>query len=781
MASGNLVSLQVPKFSKEKFDNWCIRMKAILGAHDVWKIVENGYDAPKDVSALTQAQKDQFNSIKKKDQKAVSLIHQALDEVTFEKVSNATTAKELWEKLQAACKGKEKAKKVRLQSLRGEFEAVQMNETEKVSDYISRVMGIANQMRRLDEEVTDLRIIEKILRSVMENFDYVVTAIDESKDLEDMTVEELSGSLEAHEEKLNRRKKEPVEQVLQSRLSLGDKEQKGGTSQGGRGRGRGRGRSRGRGRGRGGRSVQNTNQSRDENFQFSFLRGRGRGGSRPYQKRFGNNVKANFSQDKDKEVNEEVEPTLLLACKDMKNEGKHSWYLDTGASNHMCGNKELFVELDEKVGGNITFGDSSKIPVRGKGKILIRMKDENHQFISNVYYAPDMKSNILSVGQLLERGYAVFTKGCSLYLKDSAGRLIAKVPMSKNRMFAMNIHTDVAKCLTSCYKDSSWLWHLRFGHMNFGGLKAMASKRMVKGLPSVNQPDQLCEGYLLGKQSRKSFPKQSQSRATRPLQLVHTDVCGPITPCSFGKNKYFLLFIDDYSRKTWVYFLKEKSEVFKCFQNFKALVEKESGFKIQALRSDRGGEFTSKEFQEFCAANGVRHFLTAPGSPQQNRVVERKNRTILNMARSMMKTKKMPREFWAEAVECAVYLLNRCTTKAVENKTPIELWSGRKPSVHHLKVFGSIAFAHVHDGKRTKLDDKCKKYVFVGYDYRTKGYRLYDPEGGKAVISRDVDFDEEAITAYKHPALAEEVPVQTISTSLKHQFSSIRLQLFIYH
>ncbi|GLU15868.1 hypothetical protein SLE2022_323240 [Rubroshorea leprosula] len=201
----------------------------------------------------------------------------------------------------------------------------------------------------------------------------------------------------------------------------------------------------------------------------------------------------------------------------------------------------------------------------------------------------------------------------------------------------------------------------------------MASKRMVKGLPSVNQPDQLCEGCLLGKQSRKSFPKQSQSRATRPLQLVHTDVCGPITPCSFGKNKYFLLFIDDYSRKTWVYFLKEKSEVFKCFQNFKALVEKESGFKIQALRSDRGGEFTSKEFQEFYAANGVRHFLTAPGSQQQNGVVERKNRTILNMARSMMKTKKMPREFWAEAIECAVYLLNRCTTKAVENKTPIEL------------------------------------------------------------------------------------------------------------
>lgn len=171
----------------------------------------------------------------------------------------------------------------------------------------------------------------------------------------------------------------------------------------------------------------------------------------------------------------------------------------------------------------------------------------------------------------------------------------------------------------------------------------MASNGMVKGLPPIHQPNQLCEGCLFCKQSRKVFPKESHSRISRQLQLIHTDVCGPITPCSFGKNKYFLLFIDDFSRKTWVYFLKEKLEVFKCFQNFKTLVEKESGFKSQAVRSDRGGEFTSENFQDFCDADEIRRFLTAPGSPQQNGVVERKNRTILNMARSMMKTKKMPK------------------------------------------------------------------------------------------------------------------------------------------
>ncbi|KAL4025509.1 hypothetical protein IC575_013910 [Cucumis melo] len=188
---------------------------------------------------------------------------------------------------------------------------------------------------------------------------------------------------------------------------------------------------------------------------------------------------------------------------------------------------------------------------------------------------------------------------------------------------------------------------------------------MVKELPYVKHPDQLCEGCLHEKQSRKSFPRESSSRARRSLELVHTDLCGPTKPSSFGKNNYFLSFIDDFSRKTWVYFVKEKSEVFGMFKRFKALVEKESGYYIKALRSDRGGEFTSNEFKTFCAENGIRRPMTVPFTPQQNGVVERKNRTILNMARSMLKCKKMPKEFWAQAVECAVYLSNRSPTRSL--------------------------------------------------------------------------------------------------------------------
>ncbi|KAL0544538.1 hypothetical protein IC582_019655 [Cucumis melo] len=335
----------------------------------------------------------------------------------------------------------------------------------------------------------------------------------------------------------------------------------------------------------------------------------------------------------------------------------------------MCGSKSMFVEFDEFVGGDIVFGDATKIPVKGKGKMLINLKNGKHEFIANVYNVPNMKNNILSLGQLLEKGYSILMKDYSLLIRDNHDKIIAKVQMAKNRMFLLNIQTNVAKCLKLCLKDPNWIWHLRFGHLNFDSLRLLARKDMVKGLPYVKHPDQLCEGYLHGKQSRKSFPQESSSRAKRPVELVHTDLCGLIKPSSFGKNNYFLLFIDAFTRKTWVYFVKEKSEVFDMFKRFKALVEKESGYYI-ALRSDRGGEFTSNEFKTFYTENKIRRSMTVPFTPQQNGVVERKNRTIINMAQNMLKCKKMPKEFWAQVVECAVYLSNRSPTRSLWNKSP---------------------------------------------------------------------------------------------------------------
>ena len=190
------------------------------------------------------------------------------------------------------------------------------------------------------------------------------------------------------------------------------------------------------------------------------------------------------------------------------------------------------------------------------------------------------------------------------------------------------------------------------------------------------------------------------------MELIYTDVYGPMRTPSHENNRYFILFIDDFSRMTWVYFLKEKSEVFGVFKKFKALAENQSGKRIKVLRSDRGKEYTSREFERFCEDEGIERQLTVAYSPQQNGVSERKNRTIMEMARSMLKEKGLPNTFWAEAVYTAVYILNRCPTKSVKDKTPIEAWNGKKPSAKHLRVFGSICYIHIPDVKRHKLEDK---------------------------------------------------------------------------
>ncbi|PNX55476.1 retrovirus-related Pol polyprotein from transposon TNT 1-94, partial [Trifolium pratense] len=202
---------------------------------------------------------------------------------------------------------------------------------------------------------------------------------------------------------------------------------------------------------------------------------------------------------------------------------------------------------------------------------------------------------------------------------------------------------------------------------------------MVRGLPDLEELEDNCADCLADKQSRDSIPKQENWRATSKLELVHSDICGPINPQSNGDNRYFMTFTDDMSRKTWTYVLKEKSNAFENFKVFKALVEKEVGCGIQCLRTDRGGEYTSNAFNEFCSREGIKRQLTATYTPQQNGVSERKNRTLLNIVRSMINARRVPKSFWPEAVKWATYVMNRSPTLNVKNMTREESWIGKKP------------------------------------------------------------------------------------------------------
>lgn len=173
-----------------------------------------------------------------------------------------------------------------------------------------------------------------------------------------------------------------------------------------------------------------------------------------------------------------------------------------------------------------------------------------------------------------------------------------------------------------------------------------------------------------------------------------------------------------------MYFLKHKSDVLSNFKKFKFLVEKQSGYELKGLRIDRGGEFTSNAFEKCCEVSGIWRQLTASYTPQQNEVAERKNKSLVEMAKCMLKVKNLLNYLWAEAVNTTTYILNRSPTMALHNQTPFEAWNGWKPKVSHLKVLGCISSVHTPSQKRSKLDDNSVKYIFVGYTVNTKGYRF---------------------------------------------------------
>ena len=243
---------------------------------------------------------------------------------------------------------------------------------------------------------------------------------------------------------------------------------------------------------------------------------------------------------------------MTLMAQNNPNPGSDTvWYIDTGASNHMTGHKHLFEEMTE-IEGSVSFGDASKVKVKGRGKVKFLRKNGMVGIIENVYYIPDMKTNILSVGQLMEKGYSIFMKNQTLHLRDRSDKDIARVEMGQNRMFKLNLRRLEEKCLRVSRDDVSRLWHLRLGHLGHTGLSEMVRKNSVQGMPSNLQFEKdFCEGCVIGKHARNSFGKSSY-RAKRVLELVHTDICGPSAPSSFSGKRYFITFIDDHSRKCWV-------------------------------------------------------------------------------------------------------------------------------------------------------------------------------------------------------------------------------------
>ncbi len=455
----------------------------------------------------------------------------------------------------------------------------------------------------------------------------------------------------------------------------------------------------------------------------------------------------------------------LMAKYENAHEPKHSdkWFVDSGCSNHMTYNKSLFSSYSPAHHSSVELGNNKTTTVSGKGTIDINIFVNGKQVkckLDNVLHVPELGYQLLSVPTFDKSGLntSFHSRRCWIQ-KDNT--LLATATMRGN---LYELDTTRPSIHQSLIAQSTIIWHQRLAHVQPSTIIEMSKSGAVRGLDiNHSMKDELtCTGCVLGKGHRQAIPKKSNTRATKLLELVHSDVNGPLEVPSLGGSRYFVTFIDDFSRWTSLYTMIAKLETFDCSKKYHAHAERHTGAKIgsvnvirrsrktaeelKALRTDNGGEYLSNAFKSYLQQHGIQHQLTVTYTPQQNGVAERMNRTLVDCVRSLLQTAKLEKKFWAEALSTAVYVRNRVTSSSLpRNITPYHLWKGNSPDLSYFRVFGSKCWYVVPKNKVRKLDARSKEGLMMGYSSQSKGYKIWDVETSKLIVSRDVTFSESAV------------------------------------
>ncbi|XP_042953597.1 uncharacterized protein LOC122290115, partial [Carya illinoinensis] len=442
----------------------------------------------------------------------------------------------------------------------------------------------------------------------------------------------------------------------------------------------------------------------------------------------------------------ESKVTAILEARDLKklevNELIGSLItLDSGCSRHMTGDKTKFFDLRSKEEGHVTFGDNSKGKIVGIGKI----GNESSLIIEDVLLVEGLKHNLLSISQLCDKGFTVTFKMDKCIILNNHNCNICFIAFRNNNVYTIDfeeITSQDAICL-SAQNETSWLWHRRLGHANMELISKLSKNDLVRGLPKTYfLKDKICDACQFGKQTKTSFKTKKHISTTRPLQLIHMDLFGPNRVASLGGKYYAFVIVDDFSRYTWVIFLTHKDEAHNAFTKLCKRIQNEKGYTISSIRSDRGKEFVNKNIETFCDENGFIHNFSAPRTPQQNGVVERKNRSLQEMARTMLNENNLPSYFWAEAVSTACYVINRVMLRSKLDKTPYELWNEKKPNIGYFHVFGCKCFILNDRDNLGKFDAKSDEGIFLGYSTNSKAYRVFNKKTLTVQESMHVVFDE---------------------------------------
>lgn len=672
---------------RENYVSWKFQMKALLMLEDQWDVVQ-GVVKPDDA--------------REKDRKALSKISLLIEADLIHHVEKCKTSKDAWDTIQKLFEDNGVTRRV---GLLRQLVLTRLDSCTSVEEYVTRIMSTAQRLRDISFDVTDEWIGTLLLAGLPEEYGPMIMGLEGSGI--PITADAIKVKL-LQDVKLTNVHDSKADSVLFAK----------------------------------GQSTKNTGSKKTTTRKQTL---------RCYNCDKPGHFAANCKS-KGKKSNKidtsKPSSAVFFSCMASENEDKMehdcAWYLDSCASVHLTKDKfkdeavskstvEVFTANNQTLKAE-TVGNVSIGPIVG-GSV-------NTVIAHDVHYMPGIAANLLSVSKITSKGNTVVFHKEGGKVINSEGEVIATAVLDKG-VYQLNTSTPstpIEKCALAAEKDTT-LWHRRLAHLNRKSMIELPRMVLGLGTEDVQISNEPCETCVTGKQARFPF-RTSKYRASEPLELVHSDICGPMETPSLGGNKYFLTFIDDFSRYTFVYFLKGKDEVCRIFMEFCTMVETQLGRRLKCLRSDNGTEYTNSRLQTFLKEKGIRHQKTVKYTPQQNGVAERANRSITEKARCILHEAGLPKAYWAEAVATAIYLYNRCPTKAVKDKTPFEAWFSRKPNLKYIRIFGCEVMEKIPSPKRKKWDPKAVKKLFIGYCDETKGYRLIDPNTKKVTISRDVVFLE---------------------------------------